>query len=252
MNENEIVMYQDAVPSEQIARINVDLTTFAETATGLQAQADRAEISTSEDYAKGGDLIKIARTESAKVEDLRVQLSGPLNKLVKFVNAQFKVPKEAFTDVRSTIERKMLIWKAAEDRMLRVAAEKARKKLEDEALAQAALETKEEDQEAVLDAAADAGETIVKEQSTVGLQRGNYGSSTNTKKIYTTNVYDVEAFLGGLMAHMENGNARSIDLGGLIQFRTAGMNKLAESCFKAGVTKMPGADFTETEKIRVY
>ncbi len=251
MDKNEIARYQSAVPTDKIAQLNIDLMTFSETAYGLQDQADRAEIESAEDYAKGGDLIKIARTESAKIEDMRVALTGPLNKLTKFLNAQFKVPKEAFTGVRSTIEIKMLKWKAAEDKKLRIKAEEDRKRLEDEALAKAALEKKDEDVEAVLESAAEAGEKIV-EQAGVGLQRGNFGSSTNTKKVYTTTVTNTEAFLGALLAHIANGNARGVDLGALIDFRKSGLNQLAESCYKAGVKKMPGAEFTETENIRVY
>lgn len=247
----DVVPYTDKLPTKKVAQISVDLTKAGTIAAELMEQANRAVISDAESYATGGDLIKIARTEAAKIEDLRTELVGPFNKLVKFINAEFNKTKESFTDVRSTIETKMLKWKAVEDKRLAAEAEKERKKLEDEALERAALETKEEDQEAVLDAAAAAGEEVV-EKAGVTLQRGNYGSSTGTRKIYTTTVDNQLDFVEALVSHIRAGNKRSIEIGSIVDLRKAGLNKLAEDMLEQGVTKMPGARFTATDKIRVY
>jgi hypothetical protein len=242
------------LPVKQVEQLTVDLTKFGEAAAELQAQADRAEIKTAEDYAKGGDLIKIARTQSSKVEDLRTTLVGPFNKLVKFINAECKKPKEAFKDVRSTIEKKMLVWKAEEDKRLKAEAEEERKRLEAEALARAEQEKTAEAQDEVLDAAADAGEEIV-EKAGVGLARGNFGSSTGTKKKYTTNVINVSGFLGSLVQLADNGE---VELGSIVEFKKGGMNKLAEymltkrTAGKGKTPKIPGAEFIESEDIRVY
>lgn len=249
--QQEIAKFVKALPEKKVVVLHVDLTKYSEAAENLIAQAERAEITDAESYAKGGDLISIARVQAAKAEDHRTDLVGPYNKMVKFINAAFKVPKEKFTDVRSIVETKMMTWKAAEDRMLRVAAEKERVKLEEEALARAALEKTEEAQDEVLEAAADAGEEIV-EKAGVGLQRGDYGSSTGTRKTYETKITHPIDFLTALLQHEAAGNKRGIDLTSIVDFRKSGLNKLAEDSYKAGVRKMPGAEFIESEKIRVY
>lgn len=231
--------------------VTLSVVGYQEVAANLQAQADRAVIDSAESYATGGDLIKIARTEGSKVEDERKDIVGPFNKLVKFINAAYKTPKDAFAAARTTVETKMLVWKREEDKRIRAEAEKERVRLENEALARAELEKDDESQDEVLEAAAEAGEELV-ENAGLALQRGNFGSSTGTKKIYTTNVSNMQQFLGALIAHIEAGNKRGIDLGALIEFKKSGMNKLAENCYKAGTKNMPGAEFVESENIRVY
>ncbi len=248
----EIALYSSKLPSNvKLKQVSLDLTKYMEEAENLVAQADRAEITDADSYAKGGDLISIGRTRSKKVEDERLKIVGPFGKLVKFINTAYKLPKERFTDSRTIIETKMMKWKSAEDKMLRVAAEKERQALEAEALERAALEKTTEAQDEVMDQAADAGKELVKE-SGVGLQRGVYGSSTGTRKTYFTEVFNIKEFIGGLLAHIENGNKREIDLSALIEFKTGAMNKMAESLYRAGVKSMPGAKIIRAEKIRVY
>lgn len=249
--KQELIKFVKALPHQRVGTLHVDLTTYSEEAENLIAQAKRAEVTDADSYAKGGDLISIARARAAKAEDHRTELVGPYNKMVKFINAAFKVPKEKFTDARSIVETKMMMWKRAEDEKLRKAAEEERKKLEAEALERAAAEKTEEAQDEVLDAAAEAGEEVI-EKAGVGLQRGDYGSSTGTRKTYTTNIISHLDFLRALVQHIDAGNKRNIDLGAVVDLRKSGLNKLAEDSYKAGVRKMPGAEFVESEKIRVY
>ncbi|MEE9365088.1 MAG: hypothetical protein V3W44_00140, partial [Dehalococcoidales bacterium] len=108
-----------------------------------------------------------------------------------------------------------------------------------------------EAQDEVLDAAQEAGEELI-EDAGVKLQRGDYGSSTGTRKTYSTEVQNTKMFIGALIAHIENGNKREIDLDAIIEFRKGGMNKFAERMRLAGVKKMEGAIFIESENIRVY
>ena len=90
------------------------------------------------------------------------------------------------------------------------------------------------------------------EKSTVGLQRGNYGSSTGTRKVYTTVVDNQLVFLRALIEHIDAGNKRGVELGVLIDWKRAGLNSLARQMAEQGVKKMPGAEFTVTDKITVY
>jgi len=247
-----ITLYSNKLPSkEQLGQITLDLDKYLEAAENLVAQAKRAEIIDDESYAKGGDLINIGRTQSKKAEEERTTLVGPFNKLVKFINSAYKIPKERFTDSRTIIETKMLTWKAEEDKKLRAIAREEQKAIEAEALERAALEKTTEAQDEVMDQAAEAGVELVK-TSGVGLKRGTYGSSTGTKKTYHTEVFNINWFLGALLANIANGNSREIDLNALIEFKKDGMNKFAQRMREAKVKGMPGADFIETDSIRVY
>ena len=248
----DITLFSGKLPSNvQYKQVTLDLTKYMEAANGLVEQAGRAKITNAETYAKGGDLISIARAQANKAEADRLVLTKPINALLKFINAAYKLPKERFTDARSVVEVKMMAWKRAEDERLREEAKEERKKLEAEALERAVLEKTEEAQDEVLDAAQEAGEELI-EDAGVKLQRGDFGSSTGTRKTYHTEVHNVKEFLGALLANIENGNKREIDLGSMIEFRKSGMNKFAERMHLAGVRQMPGAKFIESENIRVY
>jgi hypothetical protein len=239
------------LPAKELATVDVDLTKAGDTAVNLLEQAKRAVITDEETYAKGGDLIKIARVEGQKIEDLRKKLSGPYHKVWKFINDAFKGTGSQFDLIKKEIEPKMLAWKKAEDERLAEIARAEAKKLEDEALARAALETSEEGQDEVIEAAGEAAETLV-EQSGQGLARGNFGSSTGTRKVYATTIINQLDFLRALVKHIDDGNARNVEIGSLIEFRKAGLNRFAQDMLEQGVKRMPGAEFTGTDKIRVY
>jgi len=239
-----------ALPVKKVENIQIDLTAYGEKSQELIEQAERAVIETADHYAAGGDLIKIASTLSKKVDEQRKALSGPFHLMWKFLNAQFNTTKDEFGKVRSTIEPKMLKWKKAEDEKLRVEAEAAAKKLEEEALERAALEQTDEGQDEVLEAAAEASEAMV-EDSGLGIQRGNYGSSTSTSTKYSTRVSSQLDFLRALVKHIDDGNARDIDLGSIVELRKGGLNTLAKNMRKAGVKKMPGATFVAEDSLRI-
>lgn len=239
------------LPIKAIENISVDLTEYGEKAQELIAQADRAVIETADHYASGGDLIKIANTLAKKVDEQRKGLSGPFHAMWKFINGQFNTTKDEFGKVRATIEPKMLAWKKVEDEKLRVEAEKEAKLLEDEAIARAALEKSDEGQDEVLDAAAEASEEMV-EKAGVGIQRGNYGSSTGSVKKYNTEVHSQIDFLRAIIRHIDEGNKRNIDLESIVELRKGGLNALAKDMRKQGVRQMVGAEFIESDSLRIY
>lgn len=236
---------------DSFTQVTIDLTAFGENAVNLLEQAKRAEITDEETYAKGGDLIKIARGETNRVEDMRKKLSGPYHKVWKFINDAFKVTGGQFELIAKEIEPKMLTWKREEDKRLADIARADAKRLEDEALARAALETTEEGQDEVMEEAAEAAVQVV-EKAGQGLARGTFGSSTGTQMRYSTNVTNTTDFLRALIKHIDDGNARDINLDLLVDFKTGPMNKLAERMYKAKVKGLPGAEFVGTDKIRVY
>ena len=239
------------LPVKRIENISVDLTKFSEAAQDLVAQAERAVIETADHYASGGDLIKIANTQAKKVDELRTELSGPFHKMWKFINEQFNTTKKGFDGVRTALEPKMLAWKREEDKRLAAEAAAEAKRIEDEALAKAALEKTEEAQDEVMEAAAEATQDAVKDAG-VKLTRGNYGSSTGSAKVYSTSVINQLDFLIAICQHITSGNKRNIQLGSIVEFRKGGLNQLAKEMRAQGVKRMPGAEFIESESLRIY
>ena len=236
--------------AESVEGMSIDLTKYSEAAKDMVEQAGRAEIVDAESYATGGDLIKIAAAQVKKLDAERTQLSGPFHSMWKFINAQYGTTKTEFGDVRKTIEPKMLAWKKAEDEKLRVIAAAEAKRLEDEALARAALEKTEEAQDEVMEVAAAASDQYVAKAG-VEKQYGNFGSTTSTAKKYTTEIDNFVDFLRALVKHVDDGNKRGIDLQALIALNKGGLNKLAKDMRAAGVKKMPGAKFLEEDSLRV-
>ena len=244
---SDIVKKIDSINTREIAKVNVNISTFQVAAEKLQEQADRAEISDADSYATGGDLIKVSNSHKKKAEDRRKEITKPLNDLVKFLNGEFKPVTAAFDKVRSTIEKKMIVWQRQEEKRLAAEAEAERKRIEEEALERAAQESTDEAQEEVLESAAEAGAKVV-EESGVGLKRGMYGS-TGTRKSYETVVVDSKKFLSTIIDLSKDDEYL---IGELIEFRKGGLNKLAKRMVEKNCNELPGAKFKEVKNVRVY
>lgn len=236
----------EELPVDKIGLINVDISQLEKISSNLIAQAERAEITDEETYAKGGDLIKVAAVRLAEVEANRVELSQPLFDMKKFIDGQFKAAKDEFLRVRKIIEPKMLKWKREEDERIRKEAEEAARKLEEEALARAEEATTEEDQDAVIEAAAAASEEL--KTAEVTTKRGTY-SSTGTQKKQHTEVVDFDKFIRELCALSKMGK---VELAGIIDLKKSGLNKLAKQMLAEGIDEVPGAKFIESDGLRVY
>lgn len=250
----DLVTTNSALPDKKGAeQFSLDVTKYEENATNLLAQAERAEITDEDSYAKGGDLARVAGQEKKKIEDRRKEFVGPFNKIVKTINDSCKPAKNDLDKAVSTVKGKMLAWKKAEDARRAEEARKEQERIEAEALARAEAAKTEEDQDAVMDAAAEASEQVV-ERSKVGVQRGGF-SSTSSQKKYYTNIIQTEAFLESLLALSRNGE---IEIGSIVDFRKAGLNQLAKYmrtervAGKGKVESIPGAEFIEDESLRVF
>lgn len=248
MTNELMVRMLDEIPASKLMTLSVNVVQYEEAAAQLIEQAERAEIVDEETLAKGGDLIKVSRAHALKAEDQRKKLVGPLNKVVRFINDAFnKGPKVEFGKVRKIIEPKMNAWREEENRRLREEAKEKRRALEEEALAKAERASNEEDQEKILNVAADVGEEVV-EKAGVTTKRGMFGS-TGTRKQYRTEVINMQNFLQSLLAAAKNGD---VELGSVIEFRKHGLNNLAKEMLGNGIKELPGAKFIETDQLRVY
>lgn len=123
------------------------LQPYASNANEMIEQARRASITSAEDFAKATDFIKICSAQIKKAEDVRTGLVGPLNDHVKWINAQFKPVTEALKTAKAEMETKGGKWKREEDARIRAAAEAERKRIEEEALKEAAAAEKAGDKE---------------------------------------------------------------------------------------------------------
>lgn len=249
MTEDTKVNPLTILPVKSVDTLSVDLTKETDIATELLAQAGRAEITDAELFASGGDLIKIAATHGNRVEDARKKLKAPFLAVGKFIDAQYNSVKSDYAKVRTTIEPKMLAWKRTEDERLRKIALAEAKAIEDAAL-EAAQASTEEEQDEVMDVAAEAAEKTV-ETAGVGRTYGNFGSTTSGRKVYSTEVANTLLFLGALIDHVRDGNVRKIRIDDIVELRKGGLNKLAQDMLDKGVKRMPGAQFLVEEKLRV-
>lgn len=250
----DLIVSQSALPDAAgTEKFVLDLTQYEEAATNLLAQAERAEITDEETYAKGGDLAKVAGNQKKKIEDERKKFGDPFRLLVNTINDACKPAKTDLDKAVSVVKGKMLAWKKEEDRKRAEEARKVQEKLEQEALERAAAAKTEEDQDAIMEAAAEASDQV-EERSKVSTARGSYGS-TSSRKTYRTNVIQMDAFLESLIAMARNGE---IDLGSIVDFRKSGLNDLAKymrterTAGKGKVDNIPGAEFIEDENLRVF
>jgi NADH dehydrogenase/NADH:ubiquinone oxidoreductase subunit G len=97
---------------------------------GLVTAAEDAEITDATTAAVGADLAKAIRSLLKRVDDERRGFVGPLNDVVKRINAQFSVFSDALKDGQQMIDRKLLEYKRAEEERLRKEREAERARME--------------------------------------------------------------------------------------------------------------------------
>ena len=248
----DLVIASGNIPEKtKVEGFQLDVTEQESAAKNLLAQAQRAEITDAESYAKGGDLVKIANTQKKALDSKRTKFTSPFRAFTTAVNNACKPATADFDEAVKVIKKKMLDWKRKEDERRAEEARKERERLEAEALERAAAAGSEDDQDEILDAAADAGEAV-EGRASVSTQYGSFGS-TSTRKTYATDITDMAAFLHGLTSSQGLDFLKKIDLplGAIVDFRKAGLNKLAQLAREAGVTEASGAKFEENETLNV-
>lgn len=221
-----------------------ELVSLNTNAHDLLEQANRAVVNTNDLYARGGDLVSAIRGQEQKSEELRKSVTGPIGKLVNLINAGFKPGKEIRGAARTIIETKMLVWTRGEEARLRKEAEEAARKLEEEALERAAIAGDEQSADEVLDAAADAAE-VRREDTSLGIQRGEYGSSTSTKKVPVAEITDITLFLRSVDRWRS-----TVHPGSIIDFKKSGLNALAKAMIDNGL-EIPGVTASTKDALNI-
>jgi len=96
-------MELDSQKSLAIAELNPiihDIAAFGDTVEGI-------DITDEEQLADVGDLVKMLNGRRKKIEDKRLSLVAPLTKVVKDINALFKVPRDRIDSIVQTAKRHM-------------------------------------------------------------------------------------------------------------------------------------------------
>ena len=77
-----------------------DIAAFGDTVESI-------DITTEEELAQVGDLVKMLNGRRRKIEDKRTSLVAPLNKVVKDINELFKAPRDRIDEIVQTAKRHM-------------------------------------------------------------------------------------------------------------------------------------------------
>jgi type I site-specific restriction endonuclease len=124
-------MELDTQKSLAVAELNPivhDIAAFGDTVESI-------DITTEEELAQVGDLVKMLNGRRRKIEDKRTSLVAPLNKVVKDINELFKAPRDRIDEIVQTAKRHMNRFAQAQqaiaDAQARREREEARKEREE-------------------------------------------------------------------------------------------------------------------------
>jgi len=114
----------------------------------LVKDARELAISDEHTYGRGADIVKSFKGKKALLEEERKELVDPINNSVKIINAKFKPQTEECDIWIKAVDKKLYVYKEAEEQKRRI--EEAKRRAEEQAL----LEAQKKD---ILDAATETG-----------------------------------------------------------------------------------------------
>lgn len=154
---------------------------YIENANNLASQADRAEVTTTEEFSNATDFVKVCQGQLKSLEDARKNLVQPLNDHVKWINDQFRPIRETIDKAKKVVSDKAAIWKRAEDKRVREEAAEQQRLADEQALkdAEAAAEAGDEERaDAILEVASETPAPV----TTAPLARGAITGATGGTK----------------------------------------------------------------------
>ncbi len=203
-----------------------DIAAFGDTVEGI-------DITTEENLADVGDLVKMLNGRRTKLEDKRKSLVGPLNKVVKDINELFKKPRDRIDEIVGFAKKHMNNFVRAQQA---IADAKAKRERDD-----AAKEREEAEKLAASmrkmsgSAGEETAEVIVQQAekrvekaaapARVAISRGRQ-SSVSTAKTWAVEIMDIKLLAlavaeGRLPVTMIEPNMRALIAAG----RTGGVEK---------------------------
>lgn len=165
---------------------------IGEMAVNLTDQEARAVIDSDESLSKGADLAKIIRAQIKKADDQRKEYVGPLNEVVKRINADFKRMVAPLQKASDSLKGKMNAYVREKER--REAEERRRlaREAEERALREAEkLEKAGRQQEAEEALVVGSAAQDVAAQRRSAPVRGDYGAVASARKTWDFEVDDL-------------------------------------------------------------
>jgi len=226
--------------TEAFAAVCRDLDKINANAAALMDQSRAAVVEDDDSLAKAGDLVKVARANKERADNLRKAIVKEPNAFVKKVNGLFKPTIVTIESAKAGLERKMGVFLREREAEERRKAEEKRKALEERALA-AAEEAKsigdDVGAEIILDTGVDATEEIREEKTKV---YGDYGATTSTRKVVTGQVADIAEFLEWVAASIKAGKL-PVPVNALIDVKQGALNRIAKELDDNGTqSSVPG------------
>lgn len=171
----------------QTEPVTKEVAPFRQAGTTMVEQAERAVIEEPAQASTMTDFLGYVKAQLRKAEDARKALVQPLNNHVKFINEQFKGATADLTKADEIGRRKLQAYER--ERARREAEEAARRRrAEEERLlreAEAAAAAGQDEQ------ADEILETVVPEAPKAAPTRGDYGSTTVSRKVWKFRVLNL-------------------------------------------------------------
>lgn len=165
---------------------------MATRASGLMAREANLFITDDATLASGADIQKVIKTQIKKADETRKEYVGPLNAVVKKINADFKAMVEPLQRSSVSLGGKMTAYVREKDRLEQERQRKLAREAEERALKEAEelqAAGREGEAEIALEQGAMAVD-LVKERKPAPV-RGDYGSVASTRKTWTFELEDL-------------------------------------------------------------
>lgn len=134
LDNSGAMVLSDTVSVLPILKLVPQLEPFKTAVEKLEAQAERAAISSEETYQKGSEFLSICQQNWDQMETLRKTVKRPIDDYAKLIQSIFVPIQQRFTTAKQTVSAKMLRFHQAEENRRAAEAEAVRKRNEEAAL----------------------------------------------------------------------------------------------------------------------
>jgi hypothetical protein len=213
----------DLVGADAAVLVAADLQQLTVNANSAHEQATKIVVASNDQLALAGDLLKAINAQIKKVETSRKSRTDKINAFkASFMNL-FSAPDTKLAEAKALVNDKMNAWGRAEKARLQEEENRRRKESEERALALAAAQQAMGDTKGADQIMTEAVKVIESAPDAKVVVRGDWGSTTSSRKVYSGEVTDIRAFLTWLLAQ-EKG-----DISNVVDFKKSGLNAIAKS-----------------------
>jgi hypothetical protein len=158
---------------------------LVDNANNLTEQAEKAVVTTVEEFNISTDFVRICQSQINMSEDARKAIVQPLNDHVGWINDQFRPITNALKAAKDKVSGKAAIWKRGEDKRVREEAAEQQRLADEQAIkdAEAAAEAGDDERaDAILEVASETPAPVARAPVGRGTLTGATGSTrTNWK-----------------------------------------------------------------------